>query len=80
MDISNQNPILYARLIEDTVKGVVSHYRPADLVADYQARRLADTGQERQPRRYYLLSVKLAGLPTLRVKLPKWATVHTMYL
>ena len=80
MDISNQNQILYAKFIEEAVRGGQSYYSPSNIVPNYWGRQLAHIEEATQPRRYYLLSVKLAGLPTLRVKLPKWASVHTMYL
>ena len=80
MDISNQNQILYAKFIEETIRGGQTYYRPYNIVRSCWSRQLGHIEQATQPRRYYLLSVKLAGLPALRIKLPRWASVHTMYL
>ena len=80
MDISNQNLTLYTKFIEEAVRGGQTYYRPSHMVPNYWGRQLAYIEQTTQPRRYYLLSVKLAGLPVLRVRLPRWASVHTMYL
>lgn len=80
MDISNQNPTLYIKLIEETIRGEQTRYRSSHIVPSHWDNQRVHIDQPTQPRRYYLLSVKLAGLPALRVKLPRWATVHTMYL
>lgn len=79
MDISNQNLILYTKLIEETVQGGPAYYRPSHMAPGYWGRQLVHIEDATQPRRYYLLCLKFAGLPALCVKLPRWATVHTMY-
>ena len=81
MDGHNRCLPLYSKLIEESLSGgETAYYRAAYLAYNPWKQRLKERDSERRPGRCRLLYVKLAGLPVLRVRVPRWVSVHMVTL
>ena len=69
---------LNSKQIEETVGSGKAYYRPAHLAHDKWGHELKSINHKQPSRPYYLLSVRLAGLPVLHVRLPEWVTVRSV--
>lgn len=78
MDIYNHCSTLYSKLIEESVRGGEAYYRPDHLASNPWNGQLRELNRKTQPRPSWLLCVKLAGLPVMRIRLPRWVTVRMM--
>jgi hypothetical protein len=82
MDWSNNNVslsgYLYGKFIEEAVSNGPAFYRPSYLVANRWAYELKKPNLEKKDKPSYFICVKLAGAAVVRIRLPRWVSVHVM--
>ena len=72
--MNNFNQYLYDKIVEESVRGSGTCYRPAHLAASPWIGRRDYLQPERGTRRC-LLCVRFAGMPVVRIRLPRWVSV-----
>ncbi len=75
---SQLHSVLYSMFIEEAVRGGQANYRPSHMAFNPWMQHINDISHHPKPRPYWLLSVKLAGRPVVRIKLPKWVSVRVV--
>ena len=80
MENGNLQGYLYEKIIQEAVHGGQAYYRPAHFAASAQAWRRGKLDREGKGRSHRLMSVKVGVLPPMRVRLPRWVSVHMVSL
>ncbi len=76
MDGHNHCLPFYSKWIEETLRGDTAYYRANHLAFKPWQQHLRELDRERRPGDRRLLYVRLAGMPVLRMRLPRWVSVH----
>jgi hypothetical protein len=67
------NRYLNEKAIEESIRGEPARYNQAHRGLNPMARYLAEMKQDREEKKYRLLSLRLPGLAARDIRLPRWA-------
>ncbi len=70
---------LYGKFIEEAVGNGKAYYHPTFFAPDSCVQYPCSVEGEGRSRPRYLLCVKLAGVPVLHIRLPRWVSVRLVF-
>lgn len=70
---------LNSKLIEEAIGSGATNYRPAHLARSRWCVQASRFSGDERPRRGYLLCIKLAGLPAVHLRVPRWVSLRLVF-